>query len=169
MATTYTPIATTTLGSNAVIEFSSIPNTYTDLRLIVNGGITNNAWDFRWRFNSDAGANYSRTGYYGDGTSVSHTRQSSDTKITTGIGISSNQLTGVLIVDILGYSGSKKKYCLFENGANNGSYYGVSGGIGVWHSTSAINTIYLYCGASNDGIAHLYSGTTATLYGILRA
>ena len=31
---TYTPIATTTLGSAAAITFSSIPQTYTDLVLV---------------------------------------------------------------------------------------------------------------------------------------
>jgi hypothetical protein len=37
MATTYEPIATTTLGTAAAfITFSSIPATYTDLRLVVN-------------------------------------------------------------------------------------------------------------------------------------
>lgn len=39
MATaTYVPISTTTLGSNSTsITFSSIPQTYTDLRVVING------------------------------------------------------------------------------------------------------------------------------------
>jgi len=40
MAGTYEKIATTTLSSNqGTVTFSSIPQTYTDLRVIIKGGI----------------------------------------------------------------------------------------------------------------------------------
>jgi hypothetical protein len=41
MAATYTPIASITLGATATsVTFSSIPSTYTDLILVMNGSST---------------------------------------------------------------------------------------------------------------------------------
>lgn len=165
---TYTPIATTTIGSNAVVEFANIPNTYTDLRLVLNGGITNDYWDFRFRFNSDTAANYSQTAMNGDGTTISHSRTNSATKITTATAMRSGNLNSNMIIDILNYSNpSRYKVCLIR--ANSPESYGTSIVFGQWRSNTAINTIYIYAGASNDGIAHLLAGTTVTLYGITAA
>jgi hypothetical protein len=58
MATTYEPIATTTLGTAAAsITFSSIPATYTDLRLVVMCKLLAHQL-LMFRFNSDTGSNY---------------------------------------------------------------------------------------------------------------
>ena len=60
---TYTPIATTTgTGSSGTITFTSIPSTYTDLRIILNGTETNaTLYEFDMRYNNDSGNNYSLT------------------------------------------------------------------------------------------------------------
>ena len=52
---TYTPIATTTLGSAGTITFSSIPSTYTDLVIVLNGNGSRVAGtdDTGLRLNSD--------------------------------------------------------------------------------------------------------------------
>jgi hypothetical protein len=168
MASTYTPIATTTLGSNATITFSSIPNTYTDLRLVINGGISNYGWNMRFRYNDDSETNYSYTYISGDGSAFSG-RVSNDTKIATtpGIGSTNNLINILNTIDIMNYSNtSKYKTCIIRG---NDAVAGTSAVIATWRSTSAINSIYIYSGASNDGIAHLYAGTTATLYGIAAA
>jgi hypothetical protein len=165
MASTYTPIATTTLGSNATITFSSIPNTYTDLRLVINGGISNYGWNMRFRYNDDSGTNYSYTYISADGSAFSGIT-SNDTKIATtpGIGSANNLINILNTIDIMNYSNtSKYKTCIIRG---NDAVVGTSAVIATWRSTSAINSIYIYSGASNDGIAHLYAGTTATLYGI---
>ena len=61
MATTYEPIATNTLGSAAAnITFSSIPATYTDLRVVVVALTTNNNWNIELRLNSDSSTLYSQ-------------------------------------------------------------------------------------------------------------
>jgi hypothetical protein len=167
---TYTPIATTTLSSDSTYTFSSIPSTYTDLRLIVKGGITNTGWDFRWRYNGDTAGNYSQTSMAGDGSSATSSRATNNTKITSGLGVDANTLNNILTVDFMNYANtSAYKTCIVRHGAAAGTYTGTSFVIGMWRSASAINSIYIYCGASNDGGANLSSGTTLTLYGITAA
>ena len=54
MAATYTPIATTTLGSaQSSYTFSSISSAYTDLILIYNGTVTATGKDVRFYYNGD--------------------------------------------------------------------------------------------------------------------
>jgi hypothetical protein len=67
---TYTPIATTTLGTAAAsVTFSSISGSYTDLVLIIAG--VQSVADVPYiQFNSDTATNYSRTQLSGDGSSV---------------------------------------------------------------------------------------------------
>ena len=58
---TYTPIATTTLGSAATsYTFTSIPSTYTDLVLVGNLSSSSNT-NISIRIYSDSGTNYSNT------------------------------------------------------------------------------------------------------------
>jgi hypothetical protein len=167
---TYTPIATTTLSSDSTYTFSSIPRTYTDLRLIVKGGITNTGWDFRWRYNGDTAGNYSQTSMAGDGSSATSGRTTSTTKITSGIGVDANTLNNILTVDFMNYANTSiYKSCIARHSSPIGTYVGTSDVLGMWRSTSAINSIYIYCGASNDGGANLYAGTTLSLYGIVAA
>ena len=65
MATTYTPIATTTLGSGQTsVTFSSISGTYTDLILIASASNTGGATNIRLQFNGDTATNYSSTRIY---------------------------------------------------------------------------------------------------------
>jgi len=72
---TYTPIATTTLGSTtASYTFSSIPSTYTDLVLVVIGEAyftSTNYINTGVQFNSDTGSNYAAHYLIGNGSSVS--------------------------------------------------------------------------------------------------
>lgn len=166
---TYEPIATTTLGSNGTITFSSIPNTYTDLRLIINGGIANYGWNIRWRYNNDNSAIYSYTSLYGESSSAYSNRVTGDTKFATtpGIGSGNNSLSIISLIDILNYANTNVfKSTLSRTGEVPTMTYGV---VGLYRSTAAINSIFIYCGASDDGVANLYAGTTATLYGIKAA
>ena len=77
MASTYTPIATTTLGSNqSTVTFSSIPSTYTDLVLVCNATVSSANGTWYLEFNSDTGTNYSATVLKGNGTAASSDRLS---------------------------------------------------------------------------------------------
>ena len=169
MAATYEPIATTTLNSTASgITFSSIPNTYTDLKLIILYS-TLNPNNELIRFNSDSGTNYSFTTLYGNGSSASSSVYSNtdSLRVDIGIGGTTPNSTDVafVTVDIFNYSGSTYKPCLIStSGDFNGS--GISTKTAnVWRSTAAINTIYFYSNSSSN----LVTGTKATLYGIKAA
>jgi hypothetical protein len=70
----------------------------------------------------------------------------------------------LITADLFSYAGSTFKTVL----ATNSQDYNGSGNVGrtvaLWRSTSAISTILLYTNAGNFN-----AGTTATLYGILKA
>lgn len=162
---TYEPIATSTLGTAGFFTFSSIPSTYTDLRLVLAGGGDAGTVGVRIQFNSDTGFNYSSTRINGDGTTATSGRGSTQDNMNSGqfdFGDASTT-PGVFILDIFSYAGSTNKTALAtisgdRNGAGNVGRY-----VGLWRSTSAINTIYIY-GGRNFAI-----GTRATLYGIKAA
>jgi hypothetical protein len=79
---TYTPIATQTLGSAAAsVTFSSIPQGYTDLILVINYATSASTGNALLRFNSDTGSNYSETALIGNGTTATSDRESSVTTI----------------------------------------------------------------------------------------
>jgi hypothetical protein len=161
MPSTYEPIATQTLGSPTVtITFSSIPSTYTDLRVVIVYSPESGSAPIL-RFNNDSSTNYSNTMLIGDGSAVSSNSNTSTTEIFTGYTAASNQLA-FSSYDIFSYAGSTNKTVLYDNSLdNNGSGYVIKA-VGLWRSTSAINRIDLIGRAT----VNLKAGTTATLYGI---
>jgi hypothetical protein len=166
MPSTYEPIATTTLGTSATtITFSSIPATYTDLRLVFVGTETTaGANHANLRFNSDSGSNYSRTFLFGSGTAATSSRQTSVTQIRWSITGLSNTVPSTMSADIFSYAGSTNKTCLLTASQDfNGS--GVVGNtVGLWRNTAAITSIDII-----NADSALAAGTTATLYGIKNA
>ena len=169
MASTYTPIATTTLGSNTgTVTFNSISGSYTDLVLVANAGATAEV-DFTMRLNNDSGSNYSFTNLSGNGTSASSSRRSNKTEIYVSweapLGTS---IASTTIVQLMNYSNSNTyKTVLSRNGKASGSTYnGTDAIVGLWRSTSAITRIDLI----TQGSAGIFSaGSTFTLYGIKAA
>ena len=163
MATaTYIPIATQTLGSAASsITFSSIPNTYTDLKLVLV--CTTNAVDnAQIQFNSDTATNYSQTNLYGSGTGAGSSSFTSNTVLQWTAAGGTNATTPFFYqMDIFSYAGSTNKTALLLSSEdNNGSGY-VESIVGLWRSTNAINRIDLKSGGTT-----FKAGTTATLWGI---
>jgi hypothetical protein len=162
MPITYEPIATTTLGSQGNIVFSSIPSTYTDLRVVC---VATGSGNFGARINGDAGANYMRTDLTGSGSTPSTFIPS----VFQSYIVIDNALSGLgatpylFTLDIFSYANSMKKHILITaNEDNNGSGY-VSYQAALWNSTSAINSVTVL------GSSFLSAGTTATLYGIKNA
>jgi hypothetical protein len=164
MPATYEPIATTTLGSNATITFSSIPSGYTDLRLVVVGTTTNNIAG-QVRVNGDTGTNYSGTYIQGTGTVVQSSKYSSGSRIWLNPDNGTSTTVPTMhTLDIFSYSGSTNKSCLTTSSDDrNGSGYVVAQ-VALWRSTSTITSITI---ETNGGT--FATGTTATLYGILKA
>jgi len=163
MPATYEPIATTTLGSaQASITFSSIPQTYTDLVLVINA-ISNGNDAMIYQLNGDTnGANYKQvtSGGSGDGTSGFSFRQDLNT------------FGGV-------FSTYRNCYILnFPRYTSTATYHQMIGHGGVprdtvrayastWFNTAAITSITV---ASFSTPSYtLSSGSIATLYGIKAA
>ena len=164
MPATYEPIATTTLGSAAsTITFSSIGSGYTDLRLVL---VTRDASGsiIRLRFNSDTATNYSRTNLSGNGTTASSSVTTSANNISIGFGITTANVWGFYTMDIFSYAASTNKTCLVTASEDENGSGTVSRRVGLWRSTAAITAIEL--SATSGTFA---SGSTATLYGILKA
>lgn len=165
MAATYEPIATTTLGSDvASFTMSSIPGTYTDLRVVLNVK-GSSAGDITARFNSDSGTNYSYTNLYGNGSSAALGSQNSITYLylTPNVSVSST-IPDLITVDIFSYAGSTYKTALVTHSGDHNGSGGVERVVDLWRSTSAITSITFY----GIGI-NIAAGTTATLYGIKAA
>lgn len=155
---TYTPIATTTLGSSqSSVTFNSFSG-YTDLRLVFNG-TSASAGDMYIQFNGDTGTSYSVTNLYGNGSSVGSNRAS-----TTNISYTGTTTTnrGIVIAEIMNYSNSTTYKTVLSRTSN--ANYEVQARVGLWRNTAAITSMLI----QNTG-GNYETGSTFTLYGILAA
>lgn len=162
---TYTPIATTTLGSAASsYTFSSISGSYTDLILIANLTASGTNFDIQvGNGSADTGSNYSSTRIYGNGSSALSDRQSNNTTGVTGNNADSSSVPVQFISHFQNYSNiTTNKTVLTRYDRSDGLAMAV---VGLWRSTSAINTIKIH---STNG-STFSSGSTFTLYGIASA
>jgi hypothetical protein len=165
MATTYEKIATTTLGSAAAtITFSSIPNTFTDLRLVVVMFTDTTNTTFL-RLNNDSDTNYSETLLWGNGTAASSGAATGIPRIGIANDISGNStFPHFAEIDLFSYAGSTNKTVLVSTAEDyNGSGI-VRRGVALWRNTTAVNRLDLGRTAGN-----FTAGTTATIYGLLKA
>lgn len=161
---TYTPIATTTLGSAATsYTFSSIPSTYTDLVLIMNVISSTNAANYVYmQYNGDTGSNYSTTILAGDGTTATSTRFANRTNFNIDYYATPNTQVGNRVISIQSYSNTTTYKTGLVRASRAGR--GTDAMVGLWRSTAAINQITLTC--DSDTFA---AGSTFTLYGIAAA
>ena len=169
MANTFRKIQTVTVGSGGAtdITFSSIPQTYTDLKIVLSGRSTqgNIYGGGRLEFNSDTASNYKWRRILGSGSSVSFDSSTSATSITNWDVVGASSTASVFSIQefyIPNYTSSNQKSVSINSiGENNSTeaYMGFIGGL--WTSTAAITSIKLYS-ASNNFVQY----TTATLYGI---
>lgn len=172
---TYTPIATTTLTSNnTAITFSSISGSYTDLVVIVSYASTANDNSLYMKVGNgsiDTGTNYSTTVLSGNGSATASGRI---TSTANGIwlngwayGCSSSITTpSIAIVNLQNYSNTttyKSVLTRADNRRDDGNG-GTDLSVGLWRSTSAINTISITFISGS-----LLTGSIASLYGITAA
>ena len=164
MATpTYVPIQSQTLTSNqANIDFTSIPATYTDLKIVFNGALATGD-TLSLQFNSDTGSNYSYTRIIANGSAYSSYRESSITIGKTGPIVSTSITTpSTVIMDVMNYSNSNTYKTVLSRTADQ-TY--VASYVTLWRNTNSINTIRVRV----DSGVNILSGSTATLYGIANA
>jgi hypothetical protein len=162
---TYTPISTTTLGSNqASVTLSSFSG-YTDLRVVLN--IKTTAGGFAIQPNSNSGSIYSTTNLRGNGSAASATRLSSADLGGTGFYLQNGSIStanfNTVILDFLNYANTSTYKTMLARFNNTVNIVGTT--VGAMQSTSAITSLVLSC----DGGGNIASGTTITVYGILAA
>ena len=167
-AGTTTPLATYTFANSttASYTFTSIPQTYTDLVLVVTGGATSQ-YSPILQINSDTGTNYSATWLRGNGTAASSSKQSSSAASANYFVFSPSgmeaTLNGTFTTHFMNYANATtyKTYLTRNSGANieAGAY------VGLWRSTAAITQLVVGIQSPQFWV----SGTTMTLYGILAA
>ena len=161
MPSTYTPIATQTLGSAASsVTFSSISGAYTDLFLVFEGTCSSGVVGCVLRFNSDTSTNYSYTILSGDGSSASSSRSSNQTTMQVGGMTSSSR--SMMTASINNYSNSTTYKTVLSRQAS--ATLETRAYVGLWRSTAAITTVLV--STSTDTFV---AGSTFTLYGVKSA
>jgi hypothetical protein len=170
MATTYEAIATVTVGSGgaANIEFTSIPQTYTDICIKLSARSDRASWlDYLYvRFNGSSATNYSDRYILGYGTTVESASHSSAAQLYM-VAITGDTATASTFgngeIYIPNYAGSTNKsvstdLVLENNSASNNS---LSLNAGLWSQTAAISSVTL-----SNQYGNFVQYSTATLYGI---
>lgn len=176
MPSTYKIIQAITVGSggSSALDFTSIPNTYTDLILKVSGRITTAAIDthISLRFNNNSGNSYSFKRVIGNGagpgtgaSSYGETNETSMNFYSTVNGASSTTSTFSNIeFYIPNYASSNTKTISFDGVLENNAVTAYASiYAGLWNNTAAINQITL------TGSANFLQHTTAYLYGVSNA
>ncbi|CAB4146882.1 hypothetical protein UFOVP696_12 [uncultured Caudovirales phage] len=167
MPKTYTPIATQTHpGGGGVITFSSIPQIYTDLVVVINCGIAGTGGSMYIRLNGDTGTNYSQTFMRGSGSAASSAR-------TSNLGLMYIDYHGPTlgsrnsnyVLQLNSYSNTTThKTILARTNAIVGSGTGIEFHAGAWRNTAAVTSLTIGPTGGN-----IFNGSTFTIYGILRA
>jgi len=158
---TYTSIASQTLSSAASsVTFSSISGAYTDLVLVCSFKNTAGQTDNGVRFNSDSTSSYSRTQLYGTGSTAGSNRGSNETSMNFLGYIGTTWC--VSIMQIMNYSNTttNKTALTRDNGASDQ----VIAAVGMWRSTGAITSLYIFPASGTYDTGSMFS-----LYGIAAA
>ena len=169
MANTYTLIASTTVGSGgaATITFSSIPATYTDLKIVISGRTNRTSiYDYvKMKFNSSA-TSYSDRNINGNGSTAASETNNSTTYGFVYVLDAANSAAntfGSIDIYIPNYAGSNNK-SYSADGVEEDNATGALMALtaGLWSNTAAITTIDLSSATGNNFVQY----TTAYLYGI---
>jgi len=174
MATTYTLISSVTVGSGgaANIEFTSIPNTYTDLCVLLSLRTDNAAVidTPKMRFNGATNDNNLKTiRLMGNGSSASSSTVDPGLLLTRCPGANATASTfGNIQVYIPNYTSSNNKSVSIDQVAesNTSTIDGVTSLMaGLWSSSSVISGITVL----SDNPTNFVQYSTAYLYGISNA
>jgi hypothetical protein len=171
MANTFVKIASVTVGSGgaANIEFTSIPGTYTDLKLVyctrTNRSVFVEA--IYLEFNGSGGTAYSDRLLFGTGAAALSNSSSSQANINN-VGITAGNTAtantfGNGEIYIPNYTGSQNKSTSADaTGENNATDSYMYFNSGLWANSAAITQIKLVPVNGNNFLQY----STATLYGI---
>ena len=167
---TYDVISTTTLGSAASsLSLTSIPQTYTDLHLVIYAWAeSTNVVTPALQFNSDTNTNYSYLAFYGTGSTGSPNSNTGYARLcigdyAAGVTTYAPQIFNVFINNYTDTDKYKTAISVYSQQNTGGGEVGMSGG--TWRSTSAISSITI----TKNGGGNYAAGTRATLVGITKA
>lgn len=171
MAYTYSKIATYTVGSGGTtaINFINIPQTYTDLKLVISvrsdrAGVSSTGFMLSM-INSDTATNYSRRWLLGDGSaaaSASSTGASIIQVASINAATSTANTFSNFEMYIPNYTGSNyKSFSIDSAQEDNATSAIVFMTAGLWSNSSPINSLML-----NANIGNIVQYSTAHLYGI---
>jgi hypothetical protein len=172
MPDTFQKIASVTVGAGGAssIDFTAIPATYTDLKVLISArGTRSNSGSLTvtLRFNSDGGSNYSYRRLYADGTSAAADGSTGESYGFAGYvakAFDTANTFGNCEIYIPRYAGStQKSYSSDGVEENNATLSYASLVAGTWSGTSAITGIALY---ASGGAFNWEQHSSATLYGI---
>ena len=159
-------IATTYLEADAAsVTFSSIPSTYEHLQLrFTVRAATASAGTLAMQFNSDTGSNYTRHQMRGYGSSTGTNSNASWSYINMAYITwqdGSSASTSGHVLDLLDYANTNKyTTALALDGAPEMEHVALMSGL--WMSTAAVSTIYLYAITGPS----FGRGSEFTLYGL---
>jgi hypothetical protein len=164
---TYEPIETVTLGGSvSTVTLGSggtIPQTYTDLVLVFNGG-TNGVGNFQTRVNGNSSAIYSTITMWGSGGNPASGGYPNINVFYPGVAASSpSSIAANGIVSFMNYSNTTTYKTMLSR--YNNAVDEVDFTISTWRNTSAITSITIFTYSGNNYL----SGSTFTLYGIKAA
>jgi hypothetical protein len=163
MATaTYEPISSTSFtAATASHTFSSIPSTYKHLQIVAFVKSSTSTPYMQMRYNSDSGNNYNQINWFPSaGSWGSGGNYSAPIGYVASNGMFNSSTFGNLVIDIVDYTNTNTEKNFIAYGGSQAQEGEMT--YGVWHSSSAINNIYLQLSAGNFA-----TGTTITLYGLL--
>jgi len=158
MATpTYEPIATITLSSSASsVTFSSIPQDYRDLVLVLTGSTTVTT-NVDITINSDNASDYGVVTMEGDGSSTFSNSNSDNNRLTVGVSFDTEQ--GSIILQFMDYSATDKHKTFLERFSNVN--HGAMAAAFRYVNTSAITSVEIFTQSGDFS-----TGSTLSLYGI---
>ena len=159
---TYALIESQTLSSGiSSVTFSSIPATYMDLIIVMRAKCATADANISLQFNADTASNYSYTFLDGNGSAAFTSRGTNQTSgAVDNYGQIQQNFNSNDIINIFDYSNTTT-YKTYTSRANNGGT-GIDAIVGLWRSTSAINSVKLICSGSRN----FDIGSTFKLYGI---
>jgi hypothetical protein len=167
MANTYEAIATVTVGSGgaADIDFTSIPATYTDFKLVFSARTTNagNETNVSISLNGST-SDFSQRGLYGDGAAAGSFSRTDNLNIALATSSGNTASTfGNAEIYFPNYAGStNKSFSVDDVTEGNMTTAYAQMHAGLWSDTAAITSITLTPQGSGDFVQY----STATLYGI---
>jgi hypothetical protein len=154
---TYTPLATVTLGSaTASVVMSSIPASYRDLIIVFNGTTTVSD-GVGSRYNSDTGNNYNIVRMTGSSAGAISDSFTNFSRIIETAGDTSERT--LYISNIMDYSATNKHKTVLtrSNIASN-----VTAIASRWANTAAVTSITIFSPSST-----MTTGSTISLYGVI--